>query len=144
MGAGGFTTRMLLPLLPKQGVLRKAIVSGSGMSAAHAAKKFGFERTSCDLSEILAEDRIDAVFITTPHHLHARMVCEALEARKHVFVEKPLAMTVAELDDVERTIERHPQPTKTSISSERIWYSWFSSCCTMPSGNLRSNGPLSS
>ena len=108
IGAGGFTTRMLLPLLPKDGVDRRTIVSGSGVSAAHAKSKFGFRNASSDFASVLADDAVDAVFITTPHHLHARMVCDALRANKHVFVEKPLALTLEEVSEVESCSAEHP------------------------------------
>jgi predicted dehydrogenase len=108
IGAGGFTTRMLLPLLPKSGLARRAIVSSSGVSAAHAAKKFGFAQALSDWREVLADDLVDAVFITTPHHMHAAMVCSALSAGKHVFVEKPLALTLEELGEVEQCMAAHP------------------------------------
>ncbi len=108
IGAGGFTTRTLLPLLPKAGVTRAAIVSGSGVSAAHAANKFGFQKSLSDAKQVFKDASIDAVFITTPHHLHARMVCQALSAGKHVFVEKPLAMNFDELEEVREAVENNP------------------------------------
>lgn len=107
VGAGGFTTRMLLPLLPKQGVIRKSIVSGTGVSAAYAGKKFGFREISSDSTAVFKDPEIDAVFITTPHNSHASMVCEALSAGKHVFVEKPLAMTFDELSNVTSTLDQY-------------------------------------
>ncbi|MEX1026839.1 MAG: bi-domain-containing oxidoreductase [Candidatus Paceibacterota bacterium] len=107
VGAGGFTTRMLLPLLPKSGVEKRSIVSGSGVSAAHAQKKFGFQNAGSDATAVLADESVDAVFITTPHHLHASMVCDALRAGKHVFVEKPLALTCEELTRVEACLAEH-------------------------------------
>ena len=107
IGAGGFTTRMLLPLLPAEAI-RKTIVSSTGVSAAHAGEKFGFESISSDSSAAMSDPDIDAVFITTPHNSHASMVCEALDAGKHVFVEKPLAMNHAELEQVAEAMQRHP------------------------------------
>ena len=106
IGAGGFTTRMLLPLLPNEAI-RKTIVSSTGVSAAHAGEKFGFENISSDSSAAMTDPEVDAVFITTPHNSHAAMVCEALEAGKHVFVEKPLAMNHEELDQVAAAMKQH-------------------------------------
>jgi predicted dehydrogenase/threonine dehydrogenase-like Zn-dependent dehydrogenase len=108
IGAGGFTTRMLMPLLPKHGLVRKSVVSSTGVSAAHAAKKFGFQNVCSDLESVLDDKSVDAVFITTPHNAHARMVCQALTAGKHVFVEKPLALTLKEMDQVEEAMASHP------------------------------------
>ena len=108
IGAGGFTTRMLLPLLPKN-TIKKTIVSSTGVSAAHAGEKFGFENISSDSSAAMTDPDVDAVFITTPHNSHAAMVCEALKAGKHVFVEKPLAMNHEELDQVADVMRQHPE-----------------------------------
>lgn len=107
-GAGGFTTRTLLPLLPQDSIRRQTIISGQGVSAAHAAKKFGFIKVSTDYQSALTDKKVDAVFVTTPHHLHADMVCQALAAGKHVFVEKPLTLTRDELDRVEAATQANP------------------------------------
>jgi predicted dehydrogenase/threonine dehydrogenase-like Zn-dependent dehydrogenase len=109
IGAGGFTTRMLLPLLPKTGVYRKTIVSGTGVSAAQAGRKFGFREISSDSAVVWNDPEIDAAFVTTRHNSHARMVCAGLSAGKHVFVEKPLAMNLQELADVQSALTAHPQ-----------------------------------
>ena len=106
IGAGNFTTRMLLPLLPSE-VSRKTIVSSTGVSAAHAGEKFNFENVSTDSSSAISDPSADAVFITTPHNSHAGMVVQALDAGKHVFVEKPLAMNHAELEQVARAMQSH-------------------------------------
>lgn len=108
IGAGDFTTRTLLPLLPKTGVKRLGIVSVSGVSAAHAAKKFGFTEALTNSDKILADANVDAVFITTPHNMHAQMVCDALSAGKHVFVEKPLALSRHDLERVEECLNAQP------------------------------------
>ena len=108
IGAGGFTTRMLLPLLPKSGITKKTIVSSTGVSAAYAGKKFGFQEISSDSAAVFNDPDINAVFITTPHNSHAKLVCEALRADKHVFVEKPLALNLTDLENVESEMAAHP------------------------------------
>ncbi|MGI9517590.1 MAG: bi-domain-containing oxidoreductase [Pirellulaceae bacterium] len=108
IGAGGFTTRMLLPLLPSSHVRRKAIVSSTGVSASYAGKKFGFEEISTDSDAVISDAAVDAVFITTPHNSHAALVCQALKAGKHVFVEKPLAMNSEQVEQVRDAMQAHP------------------------------------
>jgi predicted dehydrogenase len=108
LGAGGFTTRMLLPLLPKTGIQRCGIISSSGVSASHAAKKYGFKEAFTDSSRVMEDPNVDALFIATPHNMHARMTCESLLAGKHVFVEKPLAMTTSDLSRVEECLAEKP------------------------------------
>jgi predicted dehydrogenase len=102
IGAGNFAVRTLLPVLAKSGARLRAIASGGGTSAAIAQEKFGFERASTSVEAILDDGEIDTVFVLTRHDAHARLAARALRAGKHVFVEKPLALTEAELDDVEQ------------------------------------------
>jgi predicted dehydrogenase len=99
IGAGNFATRMLLPILQRRGVRLRTIVSSSGPSGAVAGQTFGFEQVSVDVDDILSDAAVDTVFVLTRHDSHAALVVRALEAGKHVFVEKPLALTE---DDVDR------------------------------------------
>ena len=74
--------------------------SATGLSAANAQRRFGFERCSTDHRGLLADMAVDAVVIATRHHAHAAMVCEALRAGKAVFVEKPLAVDPDQLQAI--------------------------------------------
>lgn len=111
IGAGNFATRVLLPALSKTPARLKTIASARGISATHVARKYGFQEAATDYRRILDDPEINAVFILTRHDAHARMAFEALEAGKHVFVEKPLALNREELamvrDALERADERH-------------------------------------
>jgi predicted dehydrogenase len=100
IGAGNFASLVLLPALSKTSARLKTIASGNGMTAAVAARKFGFQYATSDYLTILDDPEINTVFIATRHNTHARMVVEALKAGKHVFVEKPLALNVEELHAV--------------------------------------------
>jgi len=92
IGAGNYTKIRLLPEVKRTSAVPISIASASGVTAAHAARKFGFENSTTDYRQILDNPRIDAVFITTRHHQHVPMAIDALQAGKHVFVEKPLAI----------------------------------------------------
>lgn len=107
LGAGAFTTKTLLPKLGESAV-RHTIISSTGTSAAYAAKKFGFSHCGSDAERVYADPSIDTVFITTPHHTHAAMVLQALDHGKHVFVEKPLALTPQDLDRIEAVAAERP------------------------------------
>jgi predicted dehydrogenase len=97
---------MLLPhLAAADDVALIAVVTNSALSAATAAKKFGFARFSTDYSGLLASDDISAVLIATRHATHAHLVCDSLRAGKAVFVEKPLAITSQSLDAIIATVE---------------------------------------
>ncbi len=100
IGAGSFAQGMLLPLLQKEGVSVAAICSAGGLSAGVAAKKFGIGQAVSDARQLLSDSAINSVFILTRHHQHAQLTADALAAGKHVFVEKPLALSEAELEQV--------------------------------------------
>jgi predicted dehydrogenase len=72
-----------------------------------------------DYRELLARPDVDAVVVAVPASLHARMVGEALEAGKHVFVEKPLAMTVA---DATRVVELAAQRQRVLMVGHTFLY----------------------
>ncbi len=98
IGAGLFAQTVLLPALRRiPGVRLRAIATASGVSARHAGDRLGFERCTTDYREVLADAEVQAVLVATRHDLHASLVCEALAAGKHVFVEKPLALAPEEV-----------------------------------------------
>lgn len=101
VGAGNFAVRTLLPELQRAGARLRTVASGGGVSGAIAAEKFGFERVTTDVDAVFEDDELDTVFLLTRHDSHASLAIRALEAGKHVFVEKPLALTQADLDAVE-------------------------------------------
>jgi predicted dehydrogenase/threonine dehydrogenase-like Zn-dependent dehydrogenase len=106
IGAGNFTSVVLVPALSKTRALLGTIASAGGFSAATLGQRFGFQKASTDADQLIADPELDAVVITTRHDSHAELVCRALEAGKHVFVEKPLALNDAELDRVEATYQQ--------------------------------------
>lgn len=101
VGAGNFASRVLIPAFAKAGAELATLVSEGGVSAAQAARKFGFAKAATDSGEIFADDDIDAVVIATRHDSHAVLTLRALETGKHVFVEKPLCLSTAELERIE-------------------------------------------
>ncbi|MBN1559448.1 bi-domain-containing oxidoreductase [candidate division KSB1 bacterium] len=98
IGAGNFAQSFLLPPLKESHVLLKSVLTASPVRAKSVAKKFGFEFCAGDVDELLAD--VDAVFIVTRHDSHASFVKRALQAGCHVFVEKPLAVTMDELKEI--------------------------------------------
>jgi predicted dehydrogenase len=102
LGAGVHAQRALLPALREANVRLRAVVSASGVGAAHAGRRFGFELASTDPEAAISDPEVNAVLIATRHDSHARYVLAALEAGKHVFVEKPLCLTLEELEAIEK------------------------------------------
>jgi len=101
IGAGSFSRAKLLPALKKiADVELVGVANATGPSAQRVAKSFGFLYASTDPEQILADPSVNTVFIGTRHHLHAPLVIAALRHGKHVFVEKPLCVSEAELDAV--------------------------------------------
>jgi len=101
IGAGGFAKGVLIPAIARTAAPMLAIASRGGASGQQAARKFGIAEATTDYTSILQNPKINAVFILLGHHLHARVIIEALEAGKHVFVEKPLAMNEEEVAQIE-------------------------------------------
>ncbi len=101
IGAGNFTTGTLIPAIKRvAGIELRAICSAGGLTAKSAARRHGFEFADSGFDEVLADPRIHAVVIATRHDTHAPFAAAALRAGKHVFVEKPLALTRPQLADV--------------------------------------------
>jgi predicted dehydrogenase/threonine dehydrogenase-like Zn-dependent dehydrogenase len=101
VGAGNYATGVLIPAFKVAGARLHSIASNSGVSGLHAARKFGFDEATTDTRHLLADAKAAAVVVTTQHDSHARFVLRALEQGKHVFVEKPLCLTVEELQEIE-------------------------------------------
>src|SRR5262245_32594912 len=102
VGAGGFARAVLLPKLKGRGdVSLVRVVTEHGLSAEDARRSFGFERCGTDPDEALRDGSVDLVCIATRHDAHADLAARALRAGKHVFVEKPLAVTEDQLRAVE-------------------------------------------
>ena len=100
IGAGNFAGMVLLPGLAQTGAELATLASARGFSAATLGRKFGFAQATTDVSAVMGDPKVDAVVIATRHDNHAELVCRALEAGKHVFVEKPLAIDQPGLDAV--------------------------------------------
>lgn len=103
IGAGNFASSTLLPLLKEQKVSLQIISSANGLSAGLAAKQYSISNASADYQDVLLHPDVNLVIITTRHHLHAGITIAALQAGKHVFVEKPLAINDVELEKVTTT-----------------------------------------
>ena len=101
IGAGLFARATLLPIIKRAGGFRfKGVATATGLSARHIAGKYGFQYCTTDHREVLNDPDIDLILVLTRHGSHAGLVCEALGAEKHVFVEKPLALNAEQLQQV--------------------------------------------
>lgn len=82
--------------------------SASEATTKAAAEEFGIEMWTLDYREILADPTVDAVVIATPPYLHAEQLASALEARKHVLLEKPMAESPQSVRRIVAAVEQAP------------------------------------
>jgi predicted dehydrogenase len=120
LGAGGFSTATLLPAFQEAGFDRfVAVASAQGLSARRVAERFGFEKAVSEAEEVIDDPDVGTVVIATTHDRHAELVVRALEAGKHVWCEKPPALTLDELDSV---VEAHRgSPGVLFVGYNRRW-----------------------
>ena len=101
VGSGNYATAVLIPAFKAAGAQLRCVASKSGVSGLHAARKYGFDETTTDTGRIFSGTESNAVVISTRHDSHARFVLMGLQTGKHVFVEKPLCLTLVEQMQIE-------------------------------------------
>jgi len=101
VGAGNYGGRVLIPALAKARAELHTLVTTRGLRAVHFGKKFGFKKASTDLADLFGQNEINTLVISTRHDSHARLVSDALRSGRHVYVEKPLALSTDQLNEVE-------------------------------------------
>jgi predicted dehydrogenase len=105
VGAGNFARWVHLPVIRKlPGVTLQAIYSQSGSRGKSYARRFGASYCCSDYTEILQDSKVNLVVIASRHQHHAAQAIAALHAGKHVFVEKPMALTEEECRDLCRAV----------------------------------------
>jgi predicted dehydrogenase/threonine dehydrogenase-like Zn-dependent dehydrogenase len=102
IGAGNYASTMLMPFLKEEANLI-GIATATGINAKDKAQKFGFKYATTDYQEMLSDAEINTVVIATRHNQHARMVIDSLDKDKNVYVEKPLAISAAELKAIAKS-----------------------------------------
>jgi predicted dehydrogenase/threonine dehydrogenase-like Zn-dependent dehydrogenase len=111
IGAGNYASRVLIPAFKAGFPTLKTLVTSGGLNSVIQGESAGFSVASSDVETTLADPEIACVAIATRHDSHADLVVKALDAGKHVFVEKPLALTLDELGTVEsawaRAVEKN-------------------------------------
>lgn len=106
IGSGNHASRTLIPAFCNAKANFAALVSYSGVSASHFGKKFKFRTISTDENIVSVDKNTDAVVVATRHNLHAKQVCKFLSVGKSVFVEKPLALNISEVDEIQKTYSK--------------------------------------
>ncbi|HSK52365.1 MAG TPA: Gfo/Idh/MocA family oxidoreductase [Clostridia bacterium] len=106
LGTGRITTSLIRPVASSVRNVVSAVASRDRERAAAHAAQYGIPRSFASYEALLADPDIDAVYIALPNHLHAPWTVRALEAGKHVLCEKPLALTVEDVDAIAAASER--------------------------------------
>ena len=109
VGAGNYAGRMLLPAFKGSGLKLRTLVGRGGVGAAFYAQRFGFEKLTSDEETLWRDPEVDTLVIATRHDSHARWVLQALGQGKHVFVEKPLCLSLDELEAIEAAHAQRPE-----------------------------------
>jgi len=112
VGAGSFARGVHLPNLQRLSHLYhlRAIVSATGSNAKATARQFGADYATTSYDDVLSDNTVDMVMICTRHNLHASMTMKAAEARKAIFLEKPMALNQEELDRLVTVLEETGVP----------------------------------
>jgi predicted dehydrogenase len=109
IGAGLFARGTLLPALEgMEQVQWRGVATSTGLTSEHIARKYHFNYATSEIDRVLDDSSVNLVMILTRHNNHAALVKRALEAGKHVFVEKPLAITPEQLEMVEAAYATYP------------------------------------
>lgn len=106
IGAGNYASRVLIPAFKAAGGQLHTISTAGGINGVIHGSKAGFKEATTDTDGLIDNPDVNTLAIVTQHNSHASFVTKALNAGKHVFVEKPLAITDQELDRVEEAFNK--------------------------------------
>jgi predicted dehydrogenase/threonine dehydrogenase-like Zn-dependent dehydrogenase len=101
VGAGNYASRVLIPAFKTAGAQLKTVASSGGLSSVVHGRASGFVEATTDTDAIFDDPEVNTVVVVTRHDTHADFVSKALGCGKNVFVEKPLAISMDQLDRVE-------------------------------------------
>ncbi len=101
LGSGNYADSILIPAFKAANVELKSIVSNMGVSGVHVGRKYGFLETTTESNYLFDDNTTDAIVVATRHNSHGGFVLKGLKAKKHIFVEKPLCLSLEELEKIE-------------------------------------------
>jgi threonine dehydrogenase-like Zn-dependent dehydrogenase/predicted dehydrogenase len=119
IGSGNYATAVLIPAFRTAGARLRSVASSAGVSGVHAGRKFGFEETTTDTDRLFADFETNTIVVTTRHDSHARFVKQALQGGKHIFVEKPLCLTLNELVAIDAQFASMTSPPIVMVGFNR-------------------------
>jgi predicted dehydrogenase len=101
IGSGNHASRTLIPAFKRTEAILDTLVSSGGISSSIFGKRHNFANISTDINSSIEDNMINTIVISTTHNLHASQVIQGIKSNKNIFVEKPLALTLSELDDID-------------------------------------------
>ena len=101
VGAGNYASRTLIPAFKDAGAILDTLVTSTGISGVHHGNKNQFFAASTEIKDLWDNKKINTVSIVSRHDIHAEQVIAALKAGKNTFVEKPMALTLDELENID-------------------------------------------
>jgi predicted dehydrogenase/threonine dehydrogenase-like Zn-dependent dehydrogenase len=120
IGAGAFSTGTLLPAFRRAGFKRfVAVTSAGGVTAQRAADRYHFDKAVSGTFPVIDDPDVGIVVIATPHDTHAELTVLALKDGRHVWCEKPVALSIDELTQVEAAWEASER--QLMIGFNRRW-----------------------
>lgn len=119
IGAGNYASSVLVPAFAATGARLKSIASATGVSSVHVGKKHGIEQATTDTAALLNDEQVNALVISTRHNSHTSWVMQALAQGKHIFVEKPLALKRAELNELKQAYTSIEAPPLLMVGFNR-------------------------
>lgn len=100
IGSGNYAVSVLIPAFQKAGAHLLGVASRAGVSSVYAGKKFGFEKAATNADLVINDANINTVVVATQHDSHADYIEQGLLAKKHLYVEKPLCLTMVQLNQI--------------------------------------------
>ncbi|MBD1580933.1 bi-domain-containing oxidoreductase [Pseudoalteromonas sp. S16_S37] len=122
VGAGNYASRVLIPAFKNAGAQLHSISTSGGINGVIHGNQAGFKEATTDTDALIESDEVNTIAIVTRHNSHAHFVKQSLNAGKNVFVEKPLAITHDELEEVKSAYEEASQsanPPKLMVGFNR-------------------------
>lgn len=148
IGAGNFASRTLVPAMLQLAAppVITTVTSRQGAPALLLARAAGAARATTDTAAVFKDVAVEALFITTRHDAHARQTVDALRAGKHVWVEKPLCLTLDELSLIEAVAKEqsvgHPSSTiRPAILTVGFNRRFAPMACALRQALLKRSGP---
>ena len=102
IGAGNYARKILIPTFNKVGGKLITIASINGLNSVITGEKYGFQNATTNVDELINNPNCNAIVISTRHNSHAELIIKSLNAKKNIFVEKPLCLTKTELESIKK------------------------------------------